>query len=84
MDTNKYGTKWFLAPEKKVRTVTTLQSADFESAASVTLRHSGEATKQNMEPEPCPSSDDPGPALLLPVVANGPEKAALLGIGGHT
>jgi hypothetical protein len=35
MDTNKYGTKWFLVPEKGVRTVTTLRSADFESAASV-------------------------------------------------
>jgi hypothetical protein len=48
------------------------------------MRHSGEAIKQNMEPEPCPFSDDPDPALLLPVVANGPEKAALLGVGGHT
>ena len=87
MDTNKYGTKWFLVPEKGVRTVTTLRSADFDSPR-LSLRHSGKATKQNMdapgEPEPCPFSDDPDPASLLPVVANGPEKVALLGIGCHT
>ena len=77
MDTNKYGTKWFLVPEKGIEPSRPYGQRILRPPR-LPLRHSGEAAKQNMaapgEPEPCLFSADPDPALLSPVVANGPEK----------